>query len=130
MGAVYAIALFAGVLVTAFFPGDAESRLFKAGPNLTRGRHALRLLAGVLTLPLLRSLSGVWSCLGACCSVWARWLSRRIVRTRASPRLRPDDARSVGGCQPFRRLAAEAVSVRVSSRMLFSFSTDSICSSA
>jgi len=59
MGAVYAIALFAGVLVTAFFLGDAESRLFEARSSLTRGQHALLLLAGVLTLALLRSLFGV-----------------------------------------------------------------------
>jgi hypothetical protein len=58
MGALYLIALFGAVLVTAFFLGDAEARLFKAGPISTRGQHALFLLAGVLTLALLRSVLG------------------------------------------------------------------------
>ena len=58
MGALYLIALFGAVLVTAFFVGDAEARLFKAGPISTRGQHALFLLAGVLTLALLRSVLG------------------------------------------------------------------------
>lgn len=58
MAALYAIALFAGVVVTAFFVGDAEARLFKVGPVVTRGQHAMLLVAGVLTLALLRSLLG------------------------------------------------------------------------
>jgi cytoskeletal protein CcmA (bactofilin family) len=58
LGALYAIALFAGVLVTAFFVGDAEARLLKTGPIVSRGQHALLLFAGVLTLALLRSLLG------------------------------------------------------------------------
>lgn len=58
LGAVYAIALFAGVLITAFFLGDAEARLFKAGPVVTRGQQTILLLAGVLTLAMLRSLVG------------------------------------------------------------------------
>lgn len=58
MGALYAIALFAGVLATAFFLGDAEARLLKTGPMVTRGQHAMLLLAGVLSLALLRSLLG------------------------------------------------------------------------
>jgi ethanolamine utilization microcompartment shell protein EutS len=58
MGALYLIALFGAVLATAFFIGDAEARLFKTGPVATRGQHALLLLAGVLTLALLRSLLG------------------------------------------------------------------------
>jgi len=58
LGALYAIALFGGVLVTALFLGDAEARLFKTGPIVTRGQHVLRLLAGVVTLALLRSLLG------------------------------------------------------------------------
>jgi len=58
LGALYAMALFGGVLVTAFFVGDAEARLFKTGPIVTRGQHALLLLAGVLTLAVLRSLLG------------------------------------------------------------------------
>ena len=58
MGALYAIALFAGVVVTAFFVGDAEARLFSTGPMVTRGQHAMLLVAGVLTLTLLRSLLG------------------------------------------------------------------------
>jgi hypothetical protein len=58
LGALYAMALFAGVLTTAFFVGDAEARLFKFGPVMTRGQHLLLLLAGVLTLAVLRSALG------------------------------------------------------------------------
>lgn len=58
LAALYAIALFAGVLTTAFFVGDVEGTLFKFGPVSTRGQHALLLLAGVLTLALLRSVLG------------------------------------------------------------------------
>jgi cytoskeletal protein CcmA (bactofilin family) len=56
--AVYAVALFASVVATAFFVGDAEARLFNAGPIVTRGQHALVLLGGVLSLALLRALLG------------------------------------------------------------------------
>jgi cytoskeletal protein CcmA (bactofilin family) len=58
LAAVYAVGLLAGVLVTAFFVGDVEAKLFKTGPIVTRGQQALLLLAGVLTLALLRSLLG------------------------------------------------------------------------
>ena len=58
MAALYAIALFSGVLATAFFVGDAEARLFNSGPVVTRGQHAMLLLAGVLTLAVLRSVLG------------------------------------------------------------------------
>lgn len=58
LGALYAIALFAGVLTTAFFVGDAEARLFKFGPVMTRGQQLLLLLAGVLTLAVVRSILG------------------------------------------------------------------------
>jgi hypothetical protein len=58
LGALYAMALFGGVLATAFFVGDAEARLLKTRPAVTRDEHALMLLAGVLTLTLLRSVFG------------------------------------------------------------------------
>jgi hypothetical protein len=58
MAAVYAMALFASVLATAFFVGDLEARWFKAGPVVTRGQHVMFLLAGVLTLAVLRSILG------------------------------------------------------------------------
>ena len=58
LGALYLIALFVGVLATAFFLGDIEARLVKSGPLATRGQHALLLVAGVLTLALLRLLFG------------------------------------------------------------------------
>jgi cytoskeletal protein CcmA (bactofilin family) len=58
MGALYALALFSGVVVIAFFVGDAEARLIHAGPVVTRGQHVVLLVAGVLTLALLRSLLG------------------------------------------------------------------------
>lgn len=58
LGALYAMALFAGVLATAFFVGDAEAKVFKFGPVTTRGQQVMLLLAGVLTLAVLRSLLG------------------------------------------------------------------------
>jgi cytoskeletal protein CcmA (bactofilin family) len=58
MGALYAIALFSAVVTTAFFVGDVEARLLHAGPIVTRGQHALLLVAGVLTLALMRSVLG------------------------------------------------------------------------
>jgi cytoskeletal protein CcmA (bactofilin family) len=58
IAALYAIALFGGVLVTAFLIGDLEAMLLKFGPISTRGQHAVLLLAGVLTLAVLRSLLG------------------------------------------------------------------------
>jgi hypothetical protein len=58
LAATYAVALFAGVLTTAFFLGDAEARWLKPQAKETRGRRALMLLAGVLTLALLRMVLG------------------------------------------------------------------------
>lgn len=58
LAALYAVALFVSVLATALFVGDAEARLFRTAPIVTRGQHALLLLAGVLTLALLRVLLG------------------------------------------------------------------------
>jgi hypothetical protein len=58
LAALYAVALLAAVLVTAFFVGDLEAHLLKFGPIVTRGQQAMLLLAGVLTLALLRSLLG------------------------------------------------------------------------
>jgi hypothetical protein len=58
IAAVYAVALFAAVLATAFFVGEAEARLFRFGPVTARGQHAMMLLAGVLTLAILRSVLG------------------------------------------------------------------------
>lgn len=58
MAALYAVALFAGVLTTAFFLGDAEARLLKTPAVKTRGQQALLLLAGVLTLAVLRVVFG------------------------------------------------------------------------
>lgn len=58
LGMSYLMALFAGLLATAFFVGDLEARLFKAGPFTTRGQHAMLLLAGVLTLAVLRLMLG------------------------------------------------------------------------
>jgi len=58
LAAVYAVALFVGVLVSAFCVGDAEACLLNAGPIATRGQHALLLFGGVVTLAILRSLLG------------------------------------------------------------------------
>lgn len=50
----------AGELATAFFVGDVEVRLVASGPITTKGQHVLVLLAGVLTLAVLRvALGGV-----------------------------------------------------------------------
>lgn len=54
----YVMALFVAVLATAFFIGDLEARLVQAGPMTTRGQQALLLVAGVVTLALLRMLLG------------------------------------------------------------------------
>jgi hypothetical protein len=54
----YALALFAGVLTTAFFLGDAEARLLTPPAVHTRGQQAMVLLAGVLTLAVLRVILG------------------------------------------------------------------------
>ena len=58
IAALYLVAVFSAVLATAFFLGDAEVRLFRAGPVATRGQHAMLLLAGVLTLAFLRAVLG------------------------------------------------------------------------
>jgi hypothetical protein len=58
LAACYAVALFVGLLMTAFYVGDAEARLLKSGPIVTRGQHAWLLFAGVVTLAVLRSLFG------------------------------------------------------------------------
>lgn len=58
LGMVFTMALFAAVLATAFVIGDLEARLVKAAPRTTRGQHAAWLLAGVVTLAVLRLLLG------------------------------------------------------------------------
>ena len=58
LAAAYAIALFVGVLATAFFVGDVEARLLERGPTSTRRQQMLVLVAGVVTLAVLRSLLG------------------------------------------------------------------------
>lgn len=58
LAATYAVALFAGVLTTAFFLGDAEARWLKPQAVTTRSNEVLMLLAGVLTLALLRMMLG------------------------------------------------------------------------
>jgi hypothetical protein len=55
MGAVYLAALFVAVVTTAVTLGFAEARLLHT-PLVTRSRQALFLLAGVVTLAVLRSL--------------------------------------------------------------------------
>jgi hypothetical protein len=61
IGALYLVALFLGLLTTAFFVGHAEARLVDEAPT-TKGRRTLALLAGVLTLAVLRSFPfvGTW----------------------------------------------------------------------
>jgi hypothetical protein len=56
VGAAYFAALFIGIVVTAFYVGELEARLLKAERIATQGQQALVLLAGVLTLAVLRSV--------------------------------------------------------------------------
>lgn len=58
LGMFYVMALFAGVLATAFFVGDFEARIFKMAPAVSARQHGLLLLAGVLTLAVLRLMLG------------------------------------------------------------------------
>ena len=58
LAACYAVALFLGLLMTAFYVGAAEARLLNSGPIVTRGQHVWLLCAGVVTLAVLRSLFG------------------------------------------------------------------------
>jgi hypothetical protein len=76
VGAIYFVGLFVGVVMTAFYVGDWEARLIKVGPMNSRRQRALLLLAGVLTLALLRSVpvlgsmvvgAGILFGLGALC---------------------------------------------------------------
>jgi len=90
LAATYAVALFAGVLTTAFFLGDAEARWLKPQAEMSRGRQAALLLAGVLTLALLRMVFGGFAVflailfgLGAL-SVSFRQAYIRVTRTSAT----------------------------------------------
>lgn len=56
LGALYVVALFLGILTTAFFIGSMEARWFRGAPITTRGHQAKYLFAGVLTLAVLRAL--------------------------------------------------------------------------
>jgi len=58
VGALYAIALFCGLVATAFFVGDAEARFLTSAPVISRRQNVAWLLAGVLTIALLRSALG------------------------------------------------------------------------
>lgn len=58
LGMVYFMSLFVGVLAIAFFVGDFEARLFKMSPAVSSRQHGLLLLAGVLTLAVLRVVLG------------------------------------------------------------------------
>jgi cytoskeletal protein CcmA (bactofilin family) len=54
--ATYGAALFVGVITTAIFVGNAEATLLRVTPAATRGRPLLLLLAGVVTLAVLRAM--------------------------------------------------------------------------
>jgi hypothetical protein len=58
VGALYVLALPLAVLAMAFFVGDVEARLFKM-PAVTRRQQAMALLAGVVTLAVLRSVPAI-----------------------------------------------------------------------
>lgn len=88
LAAVYAVALFAGVLTTAFFLGDAESRWLKPQAKTTRGQQALLLLAGVLTLALLRVMLGGFAIFVAILfglGALSVWLYQAYVRATQAP---------------------------------------------
>ena len=54
--ALYLVALLVGLVTTAFVVGQLEAGLLRRAPASTRGSHAALLLAGVVTLAVLRSL--------------------------------------------------------------------------
>ena len=56
IAALYLLALLAGLVTTAVVVGQLEARLIKRTPTGTRASHAMLLLAGVVTLAVLRSL--------------------------------------------------------------------------
>lgn len=96
LAAVYGIALFLGILTTAMYVGDVEARLLNTGPLTSRAQQRLMLLAGVVTLALLRSVplvgsvvvfAAIVSGLGAL----ALWTYRLYTRTAA---LQPAPGRS------------------------------------
>jgi len=87
LAASYAIALFVGVLMTAFYVGDAEARFLNSGPIATPGRHALLLIAGVATLAILRALLGgivVFACVLFGLGALALWMYDAYARPAAA----------------------------------------------
>jgi hypothetical protein len=58
LGGTYAVALFVSVVATALSVGALEARLFSVMPGANRGQHVLWLLAGVMTLAILRAAFG------------------------------------------------------------------------
>ena len=88
LAATYAVALFAGVLTTAFFLGDAEARWLNPQTEATRGRQAALLLAGILTLALLRMVLGGVAVLVAVLfglGALGVWLYQAYVRATHAP---------------------------------------------
>jgi len=91
LAAAYAVALFVGLLTTAFFLGDAEARWLKPQEEASRGEQAVILLAGIFTLALLRMVFGGLAVLGAvlfglgALSVWfyQAWVRARQASTAA-----------------------------------------------
>jgi hypothetical protein len=61
--ALYLVALLLGLLTTAYALGELESRLMKRPPVVARSQRATVLVAGVLTLAVLRSVPfvGAWT---------------------------------------------------------------------
>ena len=54
--ALYMVSILVGLLTTAFCLGEFEAGLLKTAPATTRRRRVLLLIAGVLTLAVLRAL--------------------------------------------------------------------------
>jgi cytoskeletal protein CcmA (bactofilin family) len=88
LAAAYAVALFAGVLTTAFFLGDVEARWLNPQTETTPGRQAALLLAGVLTLALLRIVLGgvaVFFAILFGLGAMSVWLYQTYVRATHAP---------------------------------------------
>jgi hypothetical protein len=88
LAAAYAVAMFASLPATAFFVGDAEARLLARAPMTTRSQQVVVLLAGVLTLAVMRGLLGgvvVFASVLCGLGALAVWAWGAYARTTATP---------------------------------------------
>lgn len=88
LAAMYAVLLFAGVLTTAFFVGEWEGRVLGSDTGMTRRRQVVLLLAGVLTLAVLRVLFGGFTVFVSMLfgfGALALWMYQSIVKSERAP---------------------------------------------